>query len=190
MTILYIFSKLNKMKKIIIYSLVNNMLGVIMDNSILNIFNSLTQNKIKQEDNHSNNIPKEVLDQYPYGQFPIRYTKVGQESIRKNSENRFSYNNEPSEKDISSNISSANDNTSTDLSGLLPIIQILTNKEHSSKDMFGILSQILLKDNPELQKLLQLFAPSKNNIKSQEINNLSIFPDTNKVSIANLKRVQ
>ena len=35
-------------------------------------------------ENKEVNIPKEIIDQYPYGEFPIRYTRNGQEVIRKN----------------------------------------------------------------------------------------------------------
>ena len=60
----------------------------------------------QQENKTENTIPKEVLDQYPYGEFPIRYTKLGQETIRKQSENRFSYNNDEQSK----NSNKSNDN--------------------------------------------------------------------------------
>lgn len=153
---------------------------------LINLMSALSQNKQPQNEPHTNNIPKEVLDQYPYGDFPIRYTKSGQETIRINSQNRFSYNEE------STNTTSQQEhNSSMDLSSLLPLIQVLSNKKHSQKDMFQIFSKLLFKDNPELQKLLSLFSNNNDNkdIVSQEINNTTNFPNTNKVCIANLKRV-
>ena len=65
-----------------------------MDNlsELLQLFSNTTKKEEKTT------IPKELADQYPYGQFPIRYTKIGQEEIRKQSENRFSYSEETYEK--------------------------------------------------------------------------------------------
>ena len=55
-------------------------------NDIIKVFSS----QKTQEQEQTPNIPQEVLNQYPYGQFPIQYTRTGQEQLRKQSENRFS----------------------------------------------------------------------------------------------------
>ena len=58
-----------------------------MDN-LLNILNLFNNNNPKEQEPHDTpKIPKEILDQYPYGKFPEQYTKSGQEHLRKNSEN-------------------------------------------------------------------------------------------------------
>ena len=146
---------------------------------IINLFKAITStNKKEQADTPP--IPKEVIDQYPYGQFPLKYTKSGQEIIRKQSENRFSYK-EPEniEKD------EKKDNN-MDLNTLLPIIQILSGGKKNSKDMFKILAKILFKDNPEMEKIMSLMP----NLKTQEYNTQeSEFPDTNKVKISSLKKI-
>ena len=145
-----------------------------MDNisDLIKIFSNFNNEK-KQE------IPKEISNQYPYGQFPIKYTKLGQESIRKQSENRYSYN-EEKEKN--------NRNDSLDLQTLLPMIQLMTSSKKSNKDMMGILTKLLFKDQPELQKLFSLL-PNNSKIKNQEIKQNNQFPDTNKVQISSLKRI-
>ena len=51
--------------------------------------------------------------------------------------------------------------------------------------MFKILSKLLFKDNPEIEKLFNIIPQ----IKPQEIKSTSSFPDTNKVAINNLKRI-
>ena len=148
---------------------------------LINLMSTLSQNKQEQP---KQTIPKEILDQYPYGDFPIKYTKTGQETIRINSQNRFSY-----QEDIPQN-TEEKDNTSLDLNSLLPLIQILSNKTHSQKDMLQVFSKILFKDHPEMESLLKLFSTNQNkDINTQEINNTKNFPDTNKVSISSLKRV-
>ena len=75
---------------------------------LLNMFNKQNENK----NNHTEEkqeIPKEILDQYPYGEFPTRYTKSGQEIIRKQSESRYlnettTINKENNSQDITKNI--------------------------------------------------------------------------------------
>lgn len=121
-------------------------------------------------------IPKEILDQYPYGEFPIRYTKIGQESIRRESENRFS-NVRPESHPQPNNMNFLE---------LLPILQLMNGKK-DSKEMFKILSKLLFKDNKDLEKIFNLLSPSI--AKSQELKNTQSFPDTNNVKINNLRRI-
>lgn len=127
--------------------------------------------------NEYENIPKEILDQYPYGEFPIRYTKSGQESIRRESENRFSYaeplSPPPSEKQ-------------NNILEILPILQLMSGKK-DSKEMFKILSKLLFKDNKEMEQIASLLMPTIS--KSQEIKPQTDFPDANKVNISSLKRI-
>lgn len=127
--------------------------------------------------NEYENIPKEILDQYPYGEFPIRYTKSGQESIRRESENRFSYaeplSPPPSEKQ-------------NNILELLPLLQLMSGKK-DSKEMFKILSKLLFKDNKEMEQIASLLMPTIS--KSQEIKPQADFPDANKVNISSLKRI-
>lgn len=149
-----------------------------MDN-IFNMLDKLNSNNSSTVEN--NNIPKEILDQYPYGQFPIRYTKYGQEIIRKQSESRFKY-----ENDNVQNIEKNTIDKKLDISTLLPIIQMLSSGKKSNKDMMQLFSKILFKDNPDLQKLFSLFPT----IKGQDIDKQKDeFPNTNKVEISSLKKI-
>lgn len=89
--------------------------------NFLDIFKSLSNTNQTSKGESNTQIPKEILDQYPYGQFPIKYTKSGQETIRKQSENRYSYSDTESTTEKQSN--------SFDISSLstfLPIIQALS----------------------------------------------------------------
>lgn len=133
--------------------------------------------------NNSNNnpIPKEVIEQYPYGEFPLRYTKSGQEIIRKQSESRFKYDNPVATQNVSPDNKSENLN----LSMLLPLIQMMSGGKKNPKDMMQIFSKLLFKDNPDMQKLFSMLP----NIKGQEITPQNEFPDTNKVSISSLKKI-
>ena len=142
-------------------------------NDIIKVFSS----QKTQEKEQTPNIPQEVLNQYPYGQFPIQYTRTGQEQLRKQSENRFSKN-EESTKEIN------NETNQLDIMSLLPIISMLQNKKQP-KDMFELLSNLLFKDKPEMKNLFNLIPKHKN----QEINKIESFPNTNKVSINSLKRI-
>lgn len=134
----------------------------------------------KSNDSPQNSIPPEIANQYPYGQFPLRYTKSGQEIIRKQSENRFSYNENPI-----NNTKVDNPNTNFNLTTLLPLIQMLSGGKKSSKDMMQIFSKLLFKDNPDMQKLINLIP----NLKGQEIKSEDNFPNTNKVKISSLKKI-
>ena len=127
----------------------------------------------KQNEQKPEPIPKEILNQYPYGEFPIRYTKLGQEHIRKNSENRFA---------TDSNTNQNTQNT-TDIMSLLPLISMMSNKKQP-KDMLELFSSILFKDNPEMKQILKLIPKSNNKeiVKND-------FPDTNKICINSLKKI-
>ena len=146
--------------------------------NLMNLLNLFNQKTSEQSEPHKQEIPKEVLDQYPYGDFPIRYTKAGQENIRKNSENRFSYTTpqQPSKQ--------PDNNANLNLSSLLPLIQLMSQKQQP-KDMMKILSKLLFKDNKDIQKVFDLIS-----IKSKEIDKSDNFPDLNKVNISSLKRVE
>lgn len=125
---------------------------------------------------NTSNIPKEILDQYPYGQFPIRYTKLGQENIRRESENRFSYNATPPQTQ----------QNNLNLLELIPLLQLMNGKK-DSKEMFKILSKLLFKDNKDIEKIFNLISPTLT--QSQELKPQSTFPDTNKIKINSLQRV-
>lgn len=152
--------------------------------NLLDIVKLLSNNNTKPSTPQEQPIPKEIKDQYPYGDFPIRYTKSGQETIRKQSENRYSYTPEFSEEE------KKEDNKSSDmnLSMLLPLIQMMSGGKKQPKDMMQMFAKIFFKDNPDMQKIFNLI-PNLTNIKGQEIKSEQEFPDTNKVQISNLKRI-
>lgn len=148
-----------------------------------NIFDMLGKLGSQKSQNESSQaVPKEILDQYPYGQFPLRYTKSGQEILRKQSENRFSY--EQEKKTVSTQ--GEKQDSGLNMQMLIPIIQMLSGGKKNQKDMMQIFSKLLFKDNPDMQKLFSILP----NIKGQEINNSEDFPDTNKVKISTLKKIE
>jgi ATP-dependent RNA circularization protein (DNA/RNA ligase family) len=145
-----------------------------MDNNILDLIKLFSSNSTPK--NIDQEIPKELKEQYPYGEFPIRYTKAGQEVLRKSSENRFSYEEKTEPKEQKEN------NFSFEL--LLPLIESLSNKK--SNNMLEVMSKLLFKDNPEMAKLFKLLPQKKSGV---EIKNTDNFPDTNKIKISSLKRI-
>ena len=151
-----------------------------MDN-IFDMLGKLGSQKPENE-NPQATIPKEILDQYPYGQFPLRYTKSGQEILRKQSENRFSF--EQEKTPVSTQ--GAKQENGLNMQMLIPIIQMLSGGKKNQKDMMQIFSKLLFKDNPDMQKLFSILP----NIKGQEINSSEEFPDTNKVKINTLKKIE
>ena len=149
-----------------------------------NIFDMLGKlgSQTPENENPQATIPKEILDQYPYGQFPLRYTKSGQEILRKQSENRFSF--EQEKTPVSTQ--GAKQENGLNMQMLIPIIQMLSGGKKNQKDMMQIFSKLLFKDNPDMQKLFSILP----NIKGQEINSSEDFPDTNKVKISTLKKIE
>ena len=150
-----------------------------MDNiaQLLKILSSTNSNE-----NREPQTPKEILDQYPYGEFPIRYTKSGQEKIRKNSESRYSHHTDNHE-----NLSLPK-TPCLDISTILSLSSLLSGKKKNNQnEMLEIFSSLLFKDNPEFKQILELFSKKP---KAQEIDNCSNFPDTNKVCINSLKKVE
>lgn len=146
--------------------------------SLLNLLGNLQSSS--KESSAQEKIPKEVLDQYPYGDFPSRYTKLGQENLRKESENRFSY----KEEFIANQPNSSNNGIN--FAELIPLLQLFSGKK-DSKDILKTLSKFLFKDNKELQNIIDL-APGKP-IKSQTIETTNVFPNTNKIKISSLTRI-
>lgn len=149
-----------------------------------NIFEMLSKLNSNNNSKDTNPIPKEIIDQYPYGQFPLRYTKTGQEIIRKQSESRYSY--EQPNKYNESPTENISDNN-LNLSMLLPFIQMLSGGKKNPKDMMQVFSKLLFKDNPDMQKLFSMLP----NIKGLDVKttNNETFPNTNKVEISSLKRI-
>ena len=149
-----------------------------------NIFEMLSKLNSNNNSKDTNPIPKEIIDQYPYGQFPLRYTKTGQEIIRKQSESRYSY--EQPNKYNESPTENISDNN-LNLSMLLPFIQMLSGGKKNPKDMMQVFSKLLFKDNPDMQKLFSMLP----NIKGLDVKttNNETFPNTSKVEISSLKRI-
>ncbi len=148
-----------------------------MENTNLsNLINILSSAKTDKEVS-SESIPKEILDQYPYGDFPIRYTKTGQEFLRKNSEARY-LNPTPQRKEPQSQ--------EFNISTLVTLLSLVGTKKKSPSDMLELFSSILFKDNPEIKNILKLF----NANKQPKIESLEKFPDANKIKISTLKRVE
>lgn len=147
-----------------------------MDTSSMESLIKLLSANTSQSSQSNEPIKKEIDMQYPYGDFPIRYTKSGQEFMRKNSEARYQ-SPPPPEPQQSSSI---------DISTLVTLMSLLGGKKKSSSDMLELISPILFKNNPELKSLLKLF----NKDKPKEIIGSQDFPNTNKVSISSLKRVE
>ena len=146
-----------------------------MDN-LLDLIKAFSKNSTPTE----NVIPKEIKDQYPYGEFPIRYTKSGQETLRKHSENRFSYSTPPKEKQ--------EENNNFNLETILPLIQTLSTSKKGNGNMMELFSKLLFKDNPQMANLFKLF--QQNNKKSVDVKSGEDFPNTNKVEISSLHRIK
>ncbi|MBE5738252.1 MAG: hypothetical protein E7354_00755 [Clostridiales bacterium] len=139
----------------------------------------LFANNTQEQKDPATPIPKELIEQYPYGEFPIRYTKGGQETIRKNSEARFSYSETtPPPKDSSNNL---------DISTILALSTLFSSKKKQPKDMFELFSSLLFKDKPELKKLIGLISKVPT---QKEVSLSTPFPDTQTVCISSLKRVE
>jgi len=146
-------------------------------NNLLDLIKIFSNNNSPSQKEEKVVISKELQEQYPYGEFPIRYTKSGQETIRKQSEKRFSYD-EPKEHTIKEN----NFNIET----LLPLIQTLSSGKKQGGNLLQMLTPILFKDNPQMAQLFKLF-PQKPKV---DIKNDEFFPDTNKVEINSLRKIE
>lgn len=148
-----------------------------MENTNLsNLINILSSAKT-DKDASSESVPKEILDQYPYGDFPIRYTRSGQEFLRKNSEARY-LNPTPQYEEPKT--------SKSDISTLATLLSLVGTKKKSPSDMLELFSSIIFKDNPEIKNILKLF----NTNKQPKIEPLEKFPDANKIKISTLKRVE
>lgn len=148
-----------------------------MENTNLSNLINILSHSTSSENVATQDIPKEVLDQYPYGDFPLRYTKVGQEYLRKNSEARYlnpTLAHQESKK------------LDPDMSTLVSLLSLVGNKKKNPNDMLELFSSLLFKDNPEIKNLLKLFGSKK----QPEVNSCNTFPSADSVKISSLKRVE
>lgn len=148
-----------------------------MENTNLSNLINILSHSTSSENVATQDIPKEVLDQYPYGDFPLRYTKVGQEYLRKNSEARY-LNPTPTHQESKK--------PDPDMSTLVSLLSLVGNKKKNPNDMLELFSSLLFKDNPEIKNLLKLFGSKK----QPEVNSCNAFPDADSVKISSLKRVE
>ena len=119
--------------------------------TLLSLFSKM-QNKDGSQPQQ--NIPKEILDQYPYGDFPQRYTKAGQENLRKESENRFSY----AQSYTDNTNDTPNSGNNINIMELLPLL-LMSDKKDDIKYVdeliaYGVYSFIMSKNQGILNEVI------------------------------------
>ena len=156
-----------------------------MDNNILGLItNLLKQNTVStsssniSQDDFNQNIPPNVTSQYPYGDFPFKYTKSGQEYLKNRAmSNYYSDSINQSKQNVTTEKLSPNEPSlsNINLQDLLPLISTLSHNKDSSStnpvNLLKLLSPILFKDNPDLIKMLDYVKPTKP--KTNSVNTLS-----------------
>lgn len=162
-----------------------------MDNSVLlNMLSTLMSSPKKPEESYTTPSHSKDLDyMYPYGDFPIKYTKSYQE-YQRISRNNILYpsqyqtsNAESIQPDSTTTDSSNTPNTSISMSSIMPLIQsLLSGKKNSSEDILNNILPLLFKDSPSITPLLSLIKSSSTAHKPS-VNTLN----TDKVDIDSLQ---
>lgn len=117
-----------------------------------------------------------VSNEYPYGIFPLNYTKEGQEKIKHEIQ-------EQAKKDII-DVSEPAPRPALDISKLLPLIKLMGNKKSLSQgDMLQLLVPMLTGANVDISEILKTIEPSNEPEEAEDI-----IP--NQIKISSYKKIE
>ena len=117
-----------------------------------------------------------VSNEYPYGIFPLNYTKEGQEKIKHEIQ-------EQAKKDII-DVSKPTPRPALDISKLLPLIKLMGNKKSLSQgDMLQLLVPMLTGSNVDISEILKSIEPTNEPEEAEDI-----IP--NQIKISSYKKIE
>ena len=145
---------------------------------LADIFNLFSKNNIVSQE-QNNSIPKEILEQYPYGQFPLNNSKEMQNEHLKNvlhneRKNNVSAFNIPAQniaKNNYSNFINTQQNNNI-INNLQPLISLISNsdKKKNNNDLLNILLPFFIGKNNQLSEIFNMLS-KKQTKKDEETKN-------------------
>lgn len=148
-----------------------------LNESILNIISSMLTNNKNHSPTSATNytntpISNDLKNMYPYGDFPIRYTKNYQDYLKSNLNNGNAFSMNYSSENIDNTIPTTTTQNNFDIKTLLPLIENLSNNNLDTKSLLSSLMPLLFKDQNNLLPLLEALplTPKKNAPKSSTLN--------------------
>ncbi len=132
-----------------------------------------------------------ILSEYPYGQFPTRYTKSGQEEMKRKWQEGKANNNNVSIQNVGNTTEDSEPTHSAntiDIHKLLPLIKKMnSNSPLSQGDLMGMLMGMLGKEHSDLVDIFSVIANTKT-VKESDIKSMNI--NTNLPPIDSYKKVE
>ena len=130
-----------------------------------------------------------VSNEYPYGEFPLQYTKLGQEQLKKQWQNN-NLNVKPDKPDTPPKPDQhphKEGNKNFDMHKLLPLIKKMnSNKTLSQADLMQMLMGFMDNENKELAEVFNVIA-STQTVKEKDITTLNI--SSNAPSIDSFRKI-
>ncbi len=132
-----------------------------------------------------------LSNEYPYGQFPTQYTKLGQEQMKKQWQERTA-----EKKESSKNVNIQSDGNdkcehsanTIDIHKILPLIKKMnSNTPISQGDLISMLMGLMGKENSDLADIFSVIANTKT-VKESDIKSMSI--NSNMPAIDSFKKVE
>ena len=126
---------------------------------------------------------KQYFNEYPYGHFPLKFTKSGQKQLFE----ELNTNNTPPKISVQSQPVNEQTQNSFDIAKLLPILKIMGDKKSiSSTDMLQMFIPMLGGNASNLSEIMSLINPPKSTIDDT----VEDIPLTSSVKIEEYKRVE
>ena len=141
-------------------------------NMITSIMSNLPTSTKPQNETNNTDISHELKSMYPYGEFPVKYTKSYQDHIRQNLNNDTAYTDNKSTIDTYIN-EQPTTSQSLDLKTILPLIQNLSSGNRDSKSLINAITPLLFKDQPNLLSLIDSL-PLTNKKSAIDTNTLNV----------------
>ncbi|MBO7218799.1 MAG: hypothetical protein J6V40_02375 [Clostridia bacterium] len=139
-----------------------------LNENILNIISSMLTSKDSAPSNTSNYntspISNDLKNMYPYGDFPIRYTKNYQAHLKNNLNQVDSFIQNTNTENVDSYIQPNTPQNNFDIKTLLPLIQNLSNNNLDTRSLLSSLMPLIFKDQNNILPLIEALplAPKKN----------------------------
>ena len=129
-----------------------------LNESVLNILSNMLINKDSTTSaaKNYNTAPKsnDLNNMYPYGDFPIRYTKNYQAYLKSNLNRVDTFSTNTDTENIDSNYQNNTTQNNFDIKSLLSLIQNLSSNNLDTKSLLSTLIPLLFKDQNNLLPLI------------------------------------
>lgn len=153
--------------------------------NLLNLFNNNQNQSTNSQQTQTkpvSNIPKEILESYPYGQFPTNSTIMGQKqrldnvlsNQKVNNVSAFSLPNDtPNNDQQTEQQNNSSNSSSINMQTLAPLLDGLKSDSNNPNNILKLFVPLLFKNNPNINGILNLLGNmpnfAQNKVKQESI---------------------